>query len=92
MGSFREDPAQRKITVVLPRDAKVKFLEGMNKHGFNATQFVLFLLDSYYGDDIDTLRNYRHSLAGRLKRGVDRRYIEELKQIQNLVNNALKNL
>lgn len=92
MGSFRDDPGQRKISVVFPREAKTKFLEGMNRHGLNATEFVLYLLDSYYGDNIDTLRNYRHSLARRLKRGVDYRYIKELKLIQELVNNALKNL
>lgn len=92
MGSFREDPTNNKISVKFPRDAKAKFLAGMNQYGLSASEFVLYLLDSYYGDNIETLRNYRHSLAGRLKKGIDRRYVRELQLIQELVNNALKNL
>ena len=92
MSSFKEDPSKDKITIKFSRNSKARFLQGMNRHGLTATQFLLYLLDSYYGDNIETLRNYRHSIAKRVKRGVDHTYIDELKLIQKLVNTTLENI
>ena len=92
MGSFREDPTNNKLSIKLPIGAKLRFIEAMDKEGLGASALVIFLLDSYYGDKLETLKLFRYNLAKRVKKGLDYRYIEELQKLRELIDLSLKNL
>lgn len=92
MGSFVEDPTNNRLTVKLPIGAKVRFIEAMSETGLSADALVIFLLDSYYGDKLETLKLFRYNLAKRVKKGLDYRYIEELQKLRELIDLSLKNL
>ena len=92
MTDFKNDPTKDRLTIRFSIHSKVKFIQGMNELGMTANQFIMFLIDSYYGDSLKVLRNHRYAIKKRLKKGVDRNYLKELQKTQKMLNTILKYL
>jgi hypothetical protein len=64
----------------------------MNETGLNQSDFLSLLINSYYGDTVEVLRNYRLAIKSRIKKGISKEMVDELIKLQELTNDTLRNL
>jgi hypothetical protein len=93
LGSFKSDPTNHKLIINVPIGAKLRVLKLMEKENLRtANEVFLYLLEAYEGNSLDILRRYRNSIQSRIKKGVNRRYIEELSLLKKLLDKYLRSV
>lgn len=81
-----------RVVVRLPIGYKLKYIDGMKDKKLNQSEYLMYLLDNYEGDNLEVLKQFRHNLAKRIKKGINFLYINELKKIKDLIDPVLERL
>lgn len=80
------------IKVNLTLDQIVKAQERCNELGLTFNQYIIFLIEEIDGDDIKSIINFRYNLRRRIKKGINRIYINQLIKLQTQLNLLLEKL
>lgn len=76
----------KRIVVKLPIEKKIMFNTRKDELGMSASQFLIYLLNEYDGNNLSVIKNFRRNLNRRIKKGIDRNYMYELKELRNQLN------
>lgn len=76
----------KRIVVKLPIDKKIQFYQRAEELGMSPSQFVIHLLEEYDGDHLSVISNFRYNLIKRIKKGINRQYLFELKALRDHIN------
>ena len=89
--SQKDKKMDNRVVVRLPICRRIDYLNGMEKEQMNQSEFLIHLLENYYGDNLSVLRNFRYNLRKRVKKGINQLYINELIKLRDYINTILNN-
>ena len=78
--------SNKKILVTLPIEKKIQFYNRCEELGMSPSQFVVHLLNQYDGDHLSIIQNFRYNLNRRIKKGINRQYLYELRRLRDDIN------
>lgn len=81
-----------RVVIKLPIDKKVDFLNKRDRLGMSSSQFLMYLLEEYEGNNLAVIKNFRYNLSKRIKKGINRQYINELTKLRDQLNITLNRL
>jgi predicted DNA-binding protein len=80
------------IKIKLPIEQSIKLYSQASKLGMTKSQYIIYLMEEYDGDSINTIINFRYNLNRRIKKGINRIYINQLIKLQTQLNILLEKL
>jgi hypothetical protein len=80
------------IKLKLPIEQVLKFQKRCDELGMTSSQYVIFLMEGYDGNNINNIINFRESLNKRIKKGINRLYINQLIRLQTQIDTILNKL
>ncbi len=83
---------KKPITINLPTNQVINFESRCKKLGMTHSQFVIYLMEEYDGDNLTCIINFRYNLERRLKKGINKLYINQLQKLQKQLNLILEKL
>jgi hypothetical protein len=80
------------IKITLPIDQIIKAEEKCKELGMSFNEYIIYLIEEIDGDDIKSIINFRYNLRKRIKKGINRLYINQLIKLQTQLNLLLEKL
>jgi hypothetical protein len=77
------------IKLKLPIEQVLKFQKRCNELGMTSSQYVIFLMEGY---NINNIINFRYNLNKRIKKGINRIYINQLIKLRAQLETILNKL
>lgn len=80
------------ISIRLSPNSKMKLEKRLKELNMNPSQYFLYLIEEYEGDNLTSLQNFRYNLKRRVKKGINFMYIQELIKLRDYINILLDRL
>jgi hypothetical protein len=84
--------SKQTIKITLPLEKQIKLEIRCKELGMSRSEYIIYLMDEVDGDDIKTIINFRYNLRNRIKKGINRLYINQLIKLQKQLNLLLDKL
>lgn len=76
----------KRIVIKLPIQKKIQFIKERDSRQMSSSEFVIYLLKEYQGDHLSVIKNFRYNLNKRIKKGIDKHYLFELRRLRDQLN------
>jgi hypothetical protein len=84
--------SKEEIKIKLPLEKLLKIQTRCNELGMNTNEYIIYLIEEVDGDNIKSIINFRYNLNKRIKKGINKLYINELIKLQKQLNLLLDKL
>lgn len=76
----------KRIALNLPIEKKIQFYKRIKELDMSPSQFVVYLLNEYDGNHLSVISKFRYNLIKRIKKGINKQYLFELKTLRDQLN------
>lgn len=88
---FTSLPQYTRVQITLDLDTKHKFLLLMKDKRMSQKEAFTYLVQDYYtGHSIESIKILREKIQKRIKEGINKEYLEELRKIERMVKRVLQ--